>query len=157
HPVFSPQFSPHSSRSGGRDEQRWDSTQTAEREEKVMGRTSRLSYAVAIGLMTGLVLVAYPDPAHAALGDVISGTPPGSQVTIDGKPQRRGPATAVALVQGSKISPGFPPLPVLVVKSCHTVNQDVLHLLDPTGFEQATIKTSLVPPGGWGALAVRAN
>jgi hypothetical protein len=113
-----------------------------------------LSYAVAIGLMTGLVLVAFPDPARAALGTVLStvNIPQSAQCPAGD------PATAIALVQGSKINPGFPTLPVLVATSCQTVNQGVLHFIDPaTGNDMTTITTSVVPSAGWGALAVRAN
>src|SRR5882672_9040987 len=114
-----------------------------------MSKRAILGHATAIGLIMGLLVMALPSPAHAGLGDVLSPTPvtitssiAGSNPTCGG-----GPATAIALVQGSKISPGFPTLPVLVVTSCHSGgSQGVLHFLDPaTGVEKATL-TTLVSP-----------
>jgi hypothetical protein len=122
-----------------------------------MSRARRLSHVATIGVITGLLLTAFLPSAHAGPGDPL--LPP---VTIDPLAQCLNgavlePGTAMALVQGSKINPSFPTIPVLVVTSCHTVNPGVLHFLDTAGVRKATITTTFVPTNGWGALAVRAD
>jgi hypothetical protein len=120
-----------------------------------MSRARRLSHVATIGLITGLLWIAFLHPAHAALGDFLPGTP----VTIANAAQCSVPGTAIALVQGSKVKPSFPTVPVLLVTNCPD-SPGVLRFLDTTGAQVATITTplgSFVPPAGWGAFAVRGD
>ena len=124
---------------------------------RAMSRARLLGHVATIGLITGLLLAAFLPSAHAGPGDPL--LPP---VTIDPLAQCLNggvlePGTAIALVQGSKVNPSFPTIPVLLVTSCHTVNPGVLHFLDTAGVRKATITTSVVPANGWGALALRAD
>jgi hypothetical protein len=121
-----------------------------------MSRARRLSHVATIGLITGLLWTALLPSAHAAVGDVLF------SATIDPLNAQcaGGPGTAIALVQGSKVDPSLPTLPVLLVTSCHTVDPGRLHFLNVTtnpGHQEGSFVTSFVPSTGWGALAVRGD
>src|SRR5262249_14887315 len=126
------------------------------RRRAVSRSTRLLSHRAALtSLVIGVVWGAFLPLAHAGLGDVL----PFGTVTIDPLAAcGGGPATSLALVQGSKIVPSAPTVPVVVATSCQTGDPATLHFVDPkTGLQMGFLPTTGMPATftSWGALAVR--